>query len=278
MAAQVRNTDSYDVLLFKIISPVVVVGLLWTYPLWHYIKRQSHHEAWQTAARLSLLFIELVLPMVATFISRIFLCRSFDDGAYMQMELTLACDDSARRRGWVAIASVALVAYPLGTCESLVLHIWAMGFLSSQRSIAGVPLAFYCLLFRRQADIQILGQKLDHEGERSGIMTYASDLSKTKHMTLSVAKLQRRPSVVGHFQSLKYLVHQFEKFRPTHWYMGVCLLLLRLFQTCLMTVIKSQLAQAATMGCITLCAAFLQNNLSPYRRQTDNHVALLIHW
>ena len=112
-----RNTNMHHVLLFKVVSPLVVVALLWMVPLWRYLRRESHAEAWQSAARFSLLFLELVLPMISTTIANVFQCTNFDDGSYLQIELTLPCDDSAQRRSWVAVASVSLVAYPLGTFE-----------------------------------------------------------------------------------------------------------------------------------------------------------------
>ena len=68
-----RGASFYDVFLFKITSPLVVIALMWTRPLWKYLRRDSHAEAWQTAARFSILLIELVLPMVSTSICHIFL-------------------------------------------------------------------------------------------------------------------------------------------------------------------------------------------------------------
>ena len=146
------------------------------------------------------------------------------------------------------------------------------------RHATGFPFLVYCLLYRQREDIGTLGQKLQMESDRIGIITLASDISNTKQQTRSASAFQRRRSVVGKIETLTYLVHQFEDFQPTRWYMGVCLLLLRLVQTSFMTVIDGQLVQAAIMCIITLIAAFLQKELSPYRRHSDNIVALLAHW
>ena len=114
---------------------------------------------------------------------------------------------------------------------------------------AGIPLLFYHLLHRRRDDIRNLGQKLQLEDERSGVITLASDLARTKQLTHSVVKFQRRPSFVGTFESLTYLVRTFENFCPDRWFCAVYLLVLRLAQTSLLTVVHSQLPQAAIMCC-----------------------------
>ena len=145
----------------------------------------------------------------------------------------------------------------------------------------GVPLLFYGLLYRRRGDIQSLGLALQLESERTGIVTIASDLSQPTNQqqrSRSTGNLQRRPSIMGKTESLTYLVQLFENFLPSRYYMGVWLLLLRLAQTSLMTVFDSQLAQAAVMGCVTLGAAAALRELSPYRRPSDNHSALLGQW
>ena len=66
MGCLFRTANEYDVFLFKIVSPFVIVALLWTYPLWCYLRSNFHQEAWQNAARFSVLFLELVLPMIST--------------------------------------------------------------------------------------------------------------------------------------------------------------------------------------------------------------------
>jgi len=104
----------YHLLLFKTVSPLLVVGLMWTYPLSRYLRRKSYAEAWLSAARSSLLLIELLLPMISTTVAQVFLCTTFDNGSFVQVELTLSCDDSVQRRGWVMVALAALIVYPLG--------------------------------------------------------------------------------------------------------------------------------------------------------------------
>jgi hypothetical protein len=109
-----RSTTAYDLFLFKIVSPLAVVALLWIYPSWRFMTYGYHHDLWQSAARYSILFIELVLPMVSTAVAEIYLCNYYDGSYHLRIELTLPCDASAQRRTWVAIASVALVVYPIG--------------------------------------------------------------------------------------------------------------------------------------------------------------------
>ena len=67
-------------------------------------------------------------------------------------------------------------------------------------------------------------------------------------------------------------------FKPTQWFAGVLLLVLRLLQTTFMALVPSQLVQAAIMCFITLLSISMQSELAPYRRASDNRVALLAHW
>ena len=287
MGCAFRELVHYDVFLFKVASPLVVVAMLWMPPAWLFLRNRHSREAQQTAARFSLMFLELVLPMVSTAIAQvwfistvlfmirpishcgavaqIYVCDFFDDGSYyLRADLTLPCDTSAQRRTWVAIAFVALVTYPIG-----------------------VPSLFYGLLTRHRHDIRSLGNMLQLEDARSGIITLACDIAKTTQpraahdasvSARSVAKLKRRASFMDQFTSLSYLVHQFEIFSPSRWYAGVCLLVLRLLQTTLMTTIPTQLVQAAVACLLALGAVSTQREFSPYRRPSDNHVAVLVHW
>jgi hypothetical protein len=148
----------------------------------------------------------------------------------------------------------------------------------------GVPLLFYGLLYRRRGTIRVLGEKLRLEEARSGIITLARDIANNtndrndpRSSAVSVTNLKRRASFVGDFKALTYLVDQFESFLPSRWYMSVCFLLLRLSQTTLMTAIPNQLVQTAVVCCITLGAVSTQRELSPYRRPSDNDIALLVH-
>ena len=65
--------------------------------------------------------------------------------------------------------------------------------------------------------------------------------------------------------------------KPSHWYAGTALLVLRLVQTSFMALVRTQREQAAIMCCVTLVSATVQRELSPYRRSSDNHVAYLTH-
>lgn len=86
---------------------------------------------------------------------------------------------------------------------------------------------------------------------------------------------QARNSFISLTTEIRWLLPKFEKFLPQFWYHGVVLLALRLLQTSFMVLVPSQLVQASVMCCVTLVAILLQSELSPYRRASDNHVALL---
>ena len=98
----------------KVSAPVVIIGLLWCYPLVKALRGETVEEASRTVKRVILLLLELTLPSITTSLIQVFICTRFDNGSFLREELTLACDDSDERVSWVAIALIGLVAYPLG--------------------------------------------------------------------------------------------------------------------------------------------------------------------
>ena len=108
----------YHKVAVKVSSPVVIIVLLWCYPLSKALRGQSSEEASRTVKRVMLLLLELALPSITTSLIQVFLCTRFDNGSFLREELTLACDDSSGRALWVAFAAIGLVAYPIcGACK-----------------------------------------------------------------------------------------------------------------------------------------------------------------
>ena len=105
----------YTILLFKTISPVVVVALFWSYAAFkHTTTRNDAADATRFAAQYSLLVLELVVSSVSTTIVRTYSCSEFDDGWYLAVDLTLACDASPKRRFLQFYAGCMILAYPIG--------------------------------------------------------------------------------------------------------------------------------------------------------------------
>ena len=117
--------------------------------------------------------------------------------------------------------------------------------------------------------IQKFGHELRQYNQKRGSGQTANQLIKSKQARNSFSTLTTE---------IRWLLPKVEKFRPEYWYHGIVLLALRLLQTSFLALTPSQVVQAAVMCLVTLVAVTLQRELSPYRRVSDNHVALLAQW
>ena len=108
----VHRTSFYQKLVVKTVGPALVLVLLWLKPL-----VDGKASSSQLASKLSLLWLELIYTSVSTTIFETFACDEFDgEQLYLRVELTLACDGSPVRRGWVIYATFMLFVYCLGAC------------------------------------------------------------------------------------------------------------------------------------------------------------------
>lgn len=121
-------------------------------------------------------------------------------------------------------------------------------------------------MYQHRSKIQKLGVEMQQYNSLRRTGLTANQLIKSK---------QARTSFVSLTTEISWLLPKFEKFLPEYWYHGVVLLALRLLQTSFMALVPSQHAQAAIMLYVTLVSILLQSECSPYRRASDNHVALL---
>lgn len=144
LACSLPSSDFYTLLAIKTtILPLGPVALVWTYALC--AKPGKRRKARQTAAKLSLLWVEIVLtageytvsssilqhhchslvvclctsrPLVmavSTTITQTFACDKVDGDYFLRAQMTLACDSSStRRQTWVTFAVFMLLAYPIG--------------------------------------------------------------------------------------------------------------------------------------------------------------------
>jgi hypothetical protein len=74
---------------------------------------------------------------------------------------------------------------------------------------------------------------------------------------------------------MAWLLPKFEKYSPSFWFAGVGLLLLRLVQTSLMALVRTQRVQAALVCIFTLIGLSLVVEFSPMRLASDNRVVVL---
>ena len=83
----------YHKVVFKACAPVVIVILLWCYPL--YLSMRG----WQSAAErmrvkgIAFLLLELSLPTICTSLVKVFVCQKLDNGVFLSEEMTIECDN-----------------------------------------------------------------------------------------------------------------------------------------------------------------------------------------
>ena len=59
-------------------------------------------------------FLNWPMPRTGKTLSEMFVCDRFGDDFFLRSDLSLPCDGSARRRGWIMFASCMLAVYPIG--------------------------------------------------------------------------------------------------------------------------------------------------------------------
>ena len=105
-----HRTTFYQKLVVKTVGPALVLPFLWLKPL-----VDGKPSSSQLASKLSLLWLELIYTSVSTTIFETFACDEFDgERFYLRVELTLACDGSSVRQGWLIYATFMLLVYSLG--------------------------------------------------------------------------------------------------------------------------------------------------------------------
>ena len=124
----------------------------------------------------------------------------------------------------------------------------------------------FTTMYHQRHAIQKLGLELQRHNQKRGTGLNMQHLARSQQARSSFASLA---------VEMQWLLPKFEAFDPAQWYAGIALLVIRLVQTSLMALVRSQLIQAIIMCCVTLVAMLLQSEIAPYRRTSDNAVALL---
>ena len=178
--------DFYWKMCIRTLVPPVLISLLWLWPLSRIARRKPHVQAARTAAKLTMLVLEITTPKVATNVMQVFACTEFDGNWYLASELTIACDSSARRAKWVTLAGVCVALYPIG-----------------------VPLLIFIIMYRRRDEINRLQHALKENDSQQMEIISARNLAQKSSIQ------ERRPSlVVSVDQNLGWIVKKFEKFVP----------------------------------------------------------------
>ena len=91
-------------------------------------------------------------------------------------------------------------------------------------------------------------------------------------------KKKRRASIEDLAVSLQWLESKFEQFQSDRWWFGSFSIVIRLCQSSLMMVFQNQAVQSIFACLIAQVAICSQRNLAPFRRESDNEIALLSQW
>ena len=180
-------------------------------------------------------------PLAASTIFTTFVCDKFDgDQLFLRAELTLACDGSPARRGWVVFAAIMVVLFPIG-----------------------VPALLFTLLYSNRDGMVRLVQELEQE---------PGSVAKLARRPSSSS---RRPSFVARSERLAFIVSRVERLAAARWWVAPVQVLLRLAQTSVMVVVTRQSVQAALASSIAIAGFCLHREFMPFRRPSDNTTAVL---
>lgn len=104
----------YLKLQLKTLMPLGIIALLWVYPALTRATGGDSASATRLAAQWTLVGLKLVVSGVSTTIVTTFVCDEFENGYFLSDDLTLECDGSADRRGYLGFAAFMMLVYPLG--------------------------------------------------------------------------------------------------------------------------------------------------------------------
>ena len=237
--------DYYEKLIVKTVGALVIFALLWTRPLSFAIRGKPYAKSMQTAAKASLLWLEIVYTTVSTTVLECFVCQEIGGTFQLRAQMTVSCNSAERRRLYLFYSSCMVLLFPIGT-----------------------PLLIFVLMYPQRHKINSLmeaAKEEDIENGSSGVISLKR-LSHTK---------QRRASIVNAYKDLKWLVKYFRNFSPNCWWMSVAVLVTRFCQTSALVLCTRQIDQTNIASLITIVAAIVQREAWPYRSNSDNVIAFL---
>ena len=91
VACSYSRMDYHFTLCFRTIGPFLVLGLIWTWPLFIAARRKPRENATQRAAKLSIIWFELIYISTSTTILRCFVCQRIAGKNYLSAQYVLSC-------------------------------------------------------------------------------------------------------------------------------------------------------------------------------------------
>ena len=235
----------YTRLAVKTLGPLIMLGCLWlralVYIPWKTVSKAGRSQAVHQTLKWTLIILELILPSISTTIADAFSCTTYDDGCFLQVQLTIACDDSPYRRSWKTFAILMILIYPVG-----------------------VNLGLFGLLHRNWNEISNVMKRVqlrDNGGRSAGLV---DDLVNLEPGSVSA--------------ECQFLAYHYEIFGPNYWWFGVFSLVIRILQTSVLSFYSRTCVQATFATTFTLVAMCVQSQHPPYLKESDSLVSYYSTW
>ena len=230
----------YTRLAVKTLGPLIMLGCLWLRAL-VYIPRKTVSKAGRSQAvhqtlKWTLIILELILPSISTTIADAFSCTTYENDSFLQVQLTIACDDSPYRRSWKTFAIMMILIYPVG-----------------------VNLGLFGLLHRNWNEISNVMKRVqlrDNGGRSAGLV---DDLANLEPGSVSA--------------ECQFLAYHYEIFGPNYWWFGVFSLVIRILQTSVLSFYSRTCVQATFATTFTPVAMCVQSQHPPYLKESDSLVS-----
>jgi hypothetical protein len=211
-----------------------------------YIPRKTVSKAGRSQAvhqtlKWTLIILELILPSISTTIADAFSCTTYENDSFLQVQLTIACDDSPYRRSWKTFAIMMILIYPVG-----------------------VNLGLFGLLHRNWNEISNVMKRVqlrDNGGRSAGLV---DDLVNLEPGSVSA--------------ECQFLAYHYEIFGPNYWWFGVFSLVIRILQTSVLSFYSRTCVQATFATTFTLVAMCVQSQHPPYLKESDSLVSYYSTW
>ena len=220
-------------------------------------RRKQCAAAAADAISYSTLLLILLLPTISTTISECLVCEEFDDGSFLRAQLSIPCDSSAQRKFWVSWAVISLALFPVGS-----------------------PLLLVVVLGVHRREITAVQRHLESAYETDRVHLTVASLAALEHVGAHVSYFMI--SLASHYEELQpncwwYALlscvspnctrHSAKITCIAHSRFGPFLLVVRLAQTSLLTLLKNPTAQTAFATCVSLCSVYIQREVSTNTRR-----------
>ena len=250
-------TDSTPANLYppnsKTIGPLVVLLILWAWPVIHIIQRKPYAKAAKDVAKMSLFWLKITYISVSTTVCESYVCVEVGEEWYLRAQIDLPCDSSERRQLYVVYSAFMVLLY----------HI-------------GVPLLLFVLMYPNRNIIRAYQKAVTAQETQQTLEGESKRRSHSRRETF-VEESFVTSAIQGKSQSLSselrskigWLSSKFEDFTPTGWWAAIFFLMVRFSQTSLMVLCTRQAVQINISMMFTIAAIVVLREAWCFRRGSE---------